>query len=430
MNDVKVKKRLLLATLLVLAVTAGLIYSQRKRISELDVYTLGAERMIEGEEIYRSDDPKPFTYPPSFALLFIGFHWIPEGAHRAVWFLGNFAAFGIIVLLLRRLMLDFLASREGDPPRTRWIWLVTFLLAGRHVTAVFENQSHDLFVFLPVMLGAWCSTRARDGIAGVAFGVGAAFKATPLLFAPLLFWQRRFLGAAAVVLVTAFALWLPDLLFPRADGGHWVMAWYHTFVSGIEVGETAKAEGAWASWNFLNQNLAGSLYRLLTPVGTEVAWAWDVSLFDPGVAGRKTITLLAQGAVLAYITWCTRPRLTAYESVEERSFRRLGEAGLVVCGMVLLSPMSSKAHFCVLLIPILFSVVHWFAVRRDPLQLLLLCGVFATGTLTMKGLLGTELGNQFLARGSVCWCTVLVLFLTGRALRFGFGLERRGPCQV
>jgi len=420
----RAKRRLLVGVLLLLVVVAGLYYSQRKHVSELDVYTLGAERMIEGGEIYRADDPKPFTYPPSFALLFVGFHWIPESLHRAVWFLGNLAAFGIIVLLLRRLLLGFLASRTV-PPRAVWIWLLTFLLAGRHVTAVFENQSHDMFVFLPVMLGAWCSARGRDGLAGTAFGFGAAFKATPLLFAPVLLWQRRFLGAATVLLVTAFALWLPDLLFPRADGEHWVMAWYHTFVSGIGVGETAEAEGAWASWNFLNQNLAGSLYRLLTPVAVATDKAWDVSLFDPGETGRMWVTLGGQLAVLAYIAWCVRPRLAEHDTPAERAFRRLGEAGSVACGMVLLSPMSSKAHFCVLLVAVLFSVTHWLAVRRDPLQLVLLLAVFATGTLTMKGLLGTTLGNELLARGAVCWSTVLVLLVTGRALRLGLQPARR-----
>ena len=83
--------------------------------------------------------------------------------------------------------------------------------------------------------------------------------------------------------------------------------------------------------------------------------------------------------------------------------------------------MSSKAHFCVLTLPMLYAVVHWACVRRDRVQLALLLLVFATGTLTVKGLVGTSVGNELLARGSVCWHTVLTLWACGRALRSGFG---------
>jgi hypothetical protein len=417
----RTRKWLLIGVLFAVAIAVGLSNTHHKEVSELDVYTRGAERMMAGEEVYRNDEPKPFTYPPAFALPFVGFHWIPQSAHRTAWFFVNLSVFLAVFLLLRRLMLQFLASRGNGPPRVAWIWLVVFLLAGRHVAAVFENQSHDLLVLLVVMLGTWFSARTRDSLAGAAFGIGAAFKATPLLFAPILFWQRRFVAALAVIVATAGMLWLPDLIFPRADGGHWVLAWYHTFVSGIGVGETAEAEGAWSAWNFLNQNLGSSLYRLLTPVSTIPDKVWDVSLASPGAGGLKAITLILQVAILAFIAWSVRPRLAAEDSDSERSFRRVGEAGLVACGMVLLSPMSSKAHFCVLIIAMLFTVTHYFAVRRDVIQLLLLICVLVTGTLTMKGLVGTSLGNEFLARGSVCWSTVLVLLATGRALRLGFG---------
>ena len=92
------------------------------------------------------------------------------------------------------------------------------LLAGRHILAVLENQSHDLLVFLCAFLAvdALCAARAKT--AGILAGLGAALKATPLLFAPLFLWQRRW--AAFVCLLTALLVgsFLPDLVYPAKDG--------------------------------------------------------------------------------------------------------------------------------------------------------------------------------------------------------------------
>lgn len=428
----RARKRLVLGLLLLVGLVIGLVNTHKKEVSELVVYVLGAERMSEGAEIYRADDAKPFTYPPSFAMPFMPFLAVPEKAQRTVWFFVNVAAFAGVVALLRDLLMRFLRERGDAERATRWLWIATFVLAGRHVAAVFENQSHDMLVFLFVTLAAWCGARKRDGLAGAAAGLGASFKATPLLFAPVFFGERRWRAGAMVLITTGLMVWLPDLVYPRSDGGSWVVAWYDTFLSGIGAGETAKADGAWAAWNFLNQNLAGSLYRLATPVAEaqEHGALWDVSIIAPSAAGLKAITLGGQAAVLAYLGWCARPALTRGESSGSTAFRRVGEAGLVGCGMVLLSPMSSKAHFCVLTLAMLFCVTHYARVKRDPVQLGLLVLVFITGTLTVKGLVGSSIGNELLARGSVCWHTVILMFATGRALRVGFGDPTKGSGET
>jgi hypothetical protein len=420
------RRRALIGVLLLAGVVVGLLSAHRKEVSELVVYVGGAERMSEGQEIYRPTDAKPFTYPPAFALPFLPFVFLPEGAHRTVWFFTNLVVFGGILWALRDLLRRFASSIGHEARPTGWIWAVTALLAGRHVSAVFENQSHDMLVFGTVTLAAWAGARGREGLAGAAAGVGAAFKATPLLFAPLFFVQRRVRALSCLVVSVAVMVWLPDLLFPRADGGSWVVAWYRTFLSGIEVGGTAEAEGAWNAWNLLNQNLASSLYRLMTPVPQE-QWTkncWDASVVAVGPAGLKLITLAAQAAIVLHLLWSSRPSLAKGEAAALTAFRRLGEAGLVGCGMVLLSPMSSKAHFCVLTLAALFAVSHYALVRRDRTQLVLLVLAAATGLLSMKGLVGSSFGNVLLANGVVCWHTVLLMLAAGRALRLGMSDRR------
>ena len=89
---------------------------------------------------------------------------------------------------------------------------------------------------------------------------------------------------------------------------------------------------------------------------------------------------------------------------------------LTACGMVLLSPQSSKAHFCVLLLPAAFGVRCMLA-SRDRLLILLLLAALVAGPLSAKDLVGKDFGNVLLAYGSVTWCTVLLLLATVRGLR-------------
>src|SRR5262249_26545691 len=152
----------------------------------------------------------------------------------------------------------------------------------RHLLSPLENQSHDLLVFLCALLAIDALCASRPTTAGVVAGLGAALKATPLLFMPLLLWQRRFTAAVVLGLsLTAFPF-VPDLLFPAKDHGSWTVGWYRTFIAPIKPGETAVAVGAWYPWNMLNQSLAGTTYRLFTPVDHPNPEWFDVSLMALG----------------------------------------------------------------------------------------------------------------------------------------------------
>lgn len=397
--------------LLLLLFIGGMVYSINKGTSELPVYILGAERMMDGQEIYRTDDLKPFTYPPFFAVPFVPLALLPEMLQRAAWYLVNVTALVLIIRMLSRCVMPML----GEGKRRLFWWLVA-LLAGRHVLAVFENQSHDLLVFLAVMASVYAAVRPRESLAGFWAGAGAACKATPGLFLPVFVWQRRFRAAVFVMLAGIVLTLLPDLAFPRDDGRLWSVSWFQTFVQGVKPGETAQVEGTWNAWNKLNQNLSGTIYRLTTPVERVGDYMFDVSVVQLSDKARSLVTAAGQGLVFLILLLATRPGLSRGLDAGALGIRRLGEAGAVVCAMVLLSPMSSKSHFCVLLIPAAFCVAHLMYHRRDTLLVILLGVVFVFGSLTAKDLLGTQLGNEILARGSVTLCAICMLLAVTRVL--------------
>jgi hypothetical protein len=84
--------------------------------------------------------------------------------------------------------------------------------------------------------------------------------------------------------------------------------------------------------------------------------------------------------------------------------------------MLLLSPMSSKAHFFILILPAAIMIRFYLWEQKDKLIALLLIAMFLYGTMTTKGLLGKEAGRAVLATGSVTWCTLLAMLGTWRVM--------------
>ncbi len=389
------RRRLAAGGALLALLVAGLVSFLGKGTSELPVYTEAAARMARGAEIYRPQEAKPFTYPPGFALPFLPFNVIP--LHRTVWYFANVAVLVWLVLILRAVAVTPFAATRA---RRVLFWAVVAALAARHVLATLANQSHDLLVALCLALAAREWGREREGRAGLWAGVGAALKATPLLLlVPFAVQRRPKLLAAAVLSLAAVSL-LPDLLFPREDGALWIAAWYRTALEGVRAGAPPSHGRQWSAGNPLNQSLAGTLYRLGGPRGPLASTA--------GI-------LAGQLAVLVFIAASTLRRPCAPPG--ERALQRLGEVGLVGCGMVLLSPMSSKSHFCVLLLPAAYGAARLLLGPRDRLLRALLCGSFVAGTLSSGGLVGRALADRLLDLGALTWSALLLLLATGRALR-------------
>lgn len=399
----------------------------QKSDRELPVYVTGGERLAKGKEIYRRvegpngepADKKPFTYPPFSAVPFVPFAWLPATWQAPAWFCVNF----VILLLLGRWLHQW-GRRDwagAGPPRMGWYWGLLALLGAHHVLSVLSNQSHDLFIAGAVGLcaAAWCRGGA---MAGVWAGLGAAVKATPLLFVGLFGLRLRWLALSWLLVTFVGLSLLPDWWFPRQDGRWWLQAWYELNLRQLEVGGTANAEGAWSTHSYLNQSLSGTLTRLLTPATNP-----EGSFIDAKVAvadlSPTTFLWLARTAQLLVlclmaigIRGAARAMRGAADAATLQRTLGLGEVGAIVCGMVLLSPQSSKSHFCVWLFPAAFLADRVLRGRRDPLLLGLIGAAMLLACTGAKDLVGTAVGNKLLAYGNVTWCTVLLLLATVRSL--------------
>lgn len=404
----------------------GWYYGHRARSGdrELPVYVTGAERMVAGEEIYRRGlEVKPFTYPPFAAVPFIPFSWLPPSWQPPLWFAVNFAVLIGIVVFLQRYAGR--ATSGTSPPKAWLFWLLTALLGGHHVLSVFANQSHDLLIAGTVALtaAAWSRGMTFRGslLAGLWSGLGGAFKATPLLFLGLFGLRLRLVAVVATVGAFVLLSLIPDWFWPRQDGASWLVCWFDINLSGLEVGGTANAAGAWHAHSYLNQSLSGTLTRLLTePVAGGPFVDPHVAFVNLGAGANKAVLIVGQLAVLGLLTLAVlfaarAVRASADKAQAWRTFG-LGEVGAFACGMVLLSPQSSKSHFCVWLFPAAFLADRLLRGPRDRLLQVLLIGALLLGCLASKGIVGRTFGNTLLAYGNVTWCTVLLLLATLRSL--------------
>ncbi len=378
--------------------------------TELDVYITAALRLVRGEEIYRlaGDIVPAFTYPPIFALIVTPITWLPELGEQIAWCVVQITLAAVLVAVLWCGLGPRLQSESGARHGAAVIfWTVMLLVGLRYLLSPLENQSHDLVVAVLVTGGAMLGARGRDGLGGLLLGLATALKATPLLFLPVLVLQRRWRAVGAMVAAILVASAAPDLIAPRNDGESNIVRWIEIASGAARPGSSGGAV-VWGSWNHLNQNLAGTVYRL-TAAPSEAFAGPDVSIVQLSNDGRRLLTIALQALVLLTVLGVTlRSNRLADPASDTYVQRRLGEAGVVACGMILLSPMSSKAHYCVLLIGVAVIAVEF---GRRPRAVLggLLALMFVSSTLTAKGLLGSDRGNLFLAFGSTMLSAVLLL---------------------
>ena len=101
-----------------------------------------------------------------------------------------------IIAMINSIVSPFIERRAKERNEASWrpalfFWFFLALLGGRYLLSPLENQSHDLMVMVCILGGVLLGGRGREFGGGLLLGLAAAMKATPLLFLPVLVWQRR-----------------------------------------------------------------------------------------------------------------------------------------------------------------------------------------------------------------------------------------------
>jgi hypothetical protein len=302
---------------------------------------------------------------------------------------------------------------EGDRPADRRERLILWLGVAcgfRYLFNCLDHQQTDLLVGALVIGGCLALTRARFWLAATTLGVAAAIKCTPLLWCPYLAWRGRWLSAVWLLCVAVGVNLLPDLVHTPGEQGVWLTRWVAHFIAPLSKRDFYP--GQWCSALIFNQSLSGTGNRLLLTTWEQTADGLEVitRAHHPGPLVFKGVlygaeALLLLGVVLAL----GRRRLQAAEmNRSSEPAPEVLEFSVVLLLMLLLSPMSGKAHFGIMLLPS-FCLAR-LAVRQGHWLLWTLLLVAITASLSsLEGVLGKTFGFYSLWSGSLTWSVLLLL---------------------
>jgi hypothetical protein len=401
----------LLLAAIVFFVGVGFVFMANLARSEWRVcFVQAALRMQAGQKIHVVED-YAYAYPPAMAMLAAPLSNLPPRAGMFGWYLVNVLATTVVFVCAWRL--------TGGPALVRvprpWLFVfwVGMLLSLRFFVAPLSHQQFDM-VIAALLLAGCCRIWRGDDLSGAALiGVSAAMKCTPLLFAPYLIWRGKLRAAALMVGIAVGLNLLPDLLWPQDSGRLYLVDWVVSILGPV----AGEVPGTWHADPLQNQSLS-ALFGRIAQFGWPLAPV-DLENVTPAPVARLPLHLAVYGTgllLVAATAWLFRrpgrPAPTVpLHNVGPIPFDKLQtgvEAAAVLCLMLLLSPMSSKSHYVVTLLPSLL-IARAIVERRSRWLPWLLLPLAVCGPLSTKGLIGRSFGDLTLAWGLPVWFALMSL---------------------
>jgi hypothetical protein len=323
-------------------VAAAIAYYPRfiKFPNGMTLYPQAAECMRMGEIMMNC--AKEFTYPPAFAFFMTPFLPMSIELRNLVWYAITLAA-----IVMSCWLCESLARRLYPGPWTQkelvWLRVASLLLSAKFILAVLENQAYDALPLVLILGGILWLATGRPLAGAASLGVAAAIKATPLIFLPYLLLKRRFLAAACFLVVLVVVSILPDLFqAPKGAGHGYLVTWIREIASpSLRDFEQDAPNHFWSGRNFLNHSLRGFVARLMDEYANPGLFKAVLYLTWLGFAAMLGLLLLKS------------PRRDEFVAVD---------GALLLIATLMLSPMTSRSHYVVVLLPYYVLVA---AVIRD-----------------------------------------------------------------
>jgi glycosyl transferase family 87 len=332
-----------------------------------------------------------FPYPPLFALVMAPLTFLPMWARNVIWYgvlvSATYGCFRICEMLA---VGAFRVARE----ELFWLRLFAVVLSLKFVLSVFENQAYDTLVFFFILVGLYGLSQNGTFAAAAGLAAATALKATPaLMLLYALFLRKWKVFALGVGVWVALSL-LPDVFFtPNEPGPGFLRTWIVDVAMGGLLGTSSEAYyPLLKDVNYLNQSLKGFVFGI--------------------VHGRLGADFAAHTRMILYVVYLVYglAALAVLLLSAKVESALLWGASVILISMVLLSPVSSKSHFVVLLLPHM-AIVAYLIRHREAWRAVvpLLCASFALNTLTSRLFMGRELSNQMLSSGCITLGTLLLL---------------------
>lgn len=234
---------------------------------DLDVYRYGGQSVLDQVSPYAKEDPiwgYPFSYPPIAALVFAPLAVLPGWLAAALWTGVSAGCLAAAVVMVQRAL--------GRPASC--VTVVIICAAVVALEPIWQNYVFgqiNLILMLMILIDV---IRPDRRTAGLALGIAAGIKLTPLVFVVLLILAGRRSAAARAVITFAGTVLLGLLAVPGASA-----YWGGRLLDPTRVGPPSLAH---------NQSISGVLTRLLDEPSPTLLWM--------AVAGPIAIAAVVIGA--------------------------------------------------------------------------------------------------------------------------------------
>ncbi|SRR6266404_2052758 len=326
-------ERGVVGVLAVVVLASGLYFARKSGTNpevygnDFNVYYHAAREVMAGGDPYQHSlgDWTPYIYPPLLAELIVPLTLLPLPVAAYLWFLINAAS--IVAAAWTSAMLAN-GNKEPDSPTTAWRAALAgcaVVLVLRFVLDALNLGQVNAVVAALAVAHVYLYARDRKVLSAMALVLAVSIKLTPalLLLYHIAKLRLKFAVACAALLVAVTALsFLP--FGPRGTVA------FQTFWN-----RTVKNEQGYDFAYSGNQSLRGAIARVAGQ-SNESTPSREGESRRPGDAA----TLLISIVLLA---------LAVFAAVRSRS--ELAAAAPFFCCLVLLSPLSWKAHYVILILP-------------------------------------------------------------------------------
>jgi len=380
----------------------------------------GAGRMIfQDINIYKnptSPEGRYYIYPPFFALVCTPFAALGWKVFVILWVAGSLAAIAGAALLCVKI-----AWPKASPHSRIIIAAIALLLCARPIISDFQNGQINSLIFIVIAASLLLYVRKQDAASGIVMAAAASIKLTALIFLPYFVYKRAWKTVAGMTLGLAFTLFiLPTALMGPSRTFELYPSFYNKMVSPF-----ASVTDAPEVYDEAGQSLRAAASRFLKDTNAAHHFTKEIRVnFSDLSAQTVWIIVLAAGALLTLIT-----ALCARFNPSDPARREITgiELGSVILLMLMLSPMSRKAHFVALLLPftagLAYLVRHWHDQTRKISKRTLLtaiCIVFAMLNLTSRDIdkvVGKPVSVYLLALSSFFFATLFLWIAFCLAMR-------------
>jgi alpha-1,2-mannosyltransferase len=266
---------------------------------DLRVYREAASTAAHGGPLYGVTLSRHlgFTYPPIAAALFFVLRLVSLRADEALVTTLNLGLVVVVAHAALRLRARSVSVPDRRPGRAGAAWLLAAaaLWIEPVTTAIGYGQIDLLIAALIIVDLAWDD---RSGSAGIAIGIAAALKLTPLIFLPYLLFAGRRRAAGRALLTFLSSIALSFVLVPADARAFW----------GGAIFDTSRVTGRKHSGGGpANQSLHGLLMRI-APGLPHLSVVWALSCACVGGVGLLLAVRsarrgdMARGFVLTAVT--------------------------------------------------------------------------------------------------------------------------------